>query len=103
MAVSLLLTGVKLTVSPCALNRPRSSATKKPAESTAGTTATSSTGFSGCGAFAAPPPFEQPAVSPSATAVTSSTRLILIAPDPSPALFRGQHKAGEPADSGELP
>jgi hypothetical protein len=74
IAVSLLLTGTKLTVSPCALNRPRSSATKKPAESTAGTTATFSTGFSGRGAFAAPPPFEQPAVSARAMAVTSSAR-----------------------------
>ena len=59
IAVSLLAAALKLTVSPCALNRPLSSATKKPAESTAGTTATFSTGFSGRDAFAAPPPFEQ--------------------------------------------
>ena len=45
IAVSLLSAALKLTVSPCALNRPLSSATKKPAESTAGTTATFSTGF----------------------------------------------------------
>src|SRR6476660_7917894 len=105
IAVSLLLTGTKLTVSPCALNRPRSSATKKPAESTAGTTATFSTGFSGRAAFAAPPPFEQPAVSASATAVTSSarprTRLITFTLNPSPA-HRGQPKGEELAYSGEL-
>jgi hypothetical protein len=41
------------------------------AESTAGTTATFSTGFSGRAAFAAPPPFEQPAVSASGTAEPS--------------------------------
>src|SRR5947207_11092995 len=98
MAFSLLLTGVKLTVSPCALNRPRSSATKKPAESTAGTTATFSTGFSGGAAFDAPPPFEQPAVSARAAAATSSarprTRLIPFTLNLSPA-YRRQHKAGE--------
>src|ERR1035441_6911157 len=56
---------------------------KKPAESTAGTTATVRFGFSTLGGFAAAPPLlEQPAASTSGTAATSSaalrTRLVLI-------------------------
>src|ERR1019366_3835367 len=56
---------------------------KKPAESTAGTTATVRFGFSTLGGFAAAPPLlEQPAASTSGTAATSSaalrTRLVLM-------------------------
>jgi hypothetical protein len=102
ITLSLLVAAMKLTVSPRALNKPWSSATKKPAESTAGTTATFRTGFSTWGAAGAPPP-EQPAASAVATAVTSSAL-----PRPPPGSHRanlpgGQHKTGDPAYSGELP
>src|SRR5271167_969000 len=81
ITVSLLVAGVKVTFSPWALNRPSLSATKKPAESKAGTTATFRFGFS-MPDEAAPPALEHPAASASAVAVTSSalprTRLVLI-------------------------
>src|SRR5260370_9051169 len=82
ITVSLLVAGKKWTLSPWARNRFWYSATKKPAESSAGTTATLRSVFSRPGAFAAPPPLEQPAASASAASVTKSalarTRLVVI-------------------------
>jgi len=81
---SLLVAALKVTFSPWALNRPSLSATKKPAESAAGTTATFRFGSSTLDEAAAPPPLEHPATSASASAVavTSSalprSRLVLI-------------------------
>jgi hypothetical protein len=46
ITVSLLIAGTNRTFSPRSRNRPSCSATKKPAESTAGTTATVRSGFS---------------------------------------------------------
>src|SRR5271167_953732 len=131
ITVSLLVAGVKVTFSPWALNRPSLSATKKPAESRAGTTATFRFGFSTPDEAAAPRPLEHPATSASAAAVTTSalpgTRLGLVAlPLPRgaegadcgryvpahsrtcgyqasrspPPVSPGQHKAIEPAHSG---
>ena len=55
MTVAELTAGTKVTCRPCAVNRPWCRATKKPAESTAGTTATSRSGCSMPGVAAFPP------------------------------------------------
>ena len=56
MTVAELTAGTKVTCRPCAVNRPSCRATKKPAESTAGTTATFRSGCSMPGVAAFPPP-----------------------------------------------
>src|SRR6185312_16517247 len=55
MTVAELTAGTKVTCRPCAVNRPSCRATKKPAESTAGTTATFRSGCSTLGVAAFPP------------------------------------------------
>src|SRR5438874_8959710 len=57
MTVAELTAGTKVTCRPCAVNRPSCRATKKPAESTAGTTATFRSGCS-MPVVAAFPPLE---------------------------------------------
>src|SRR5215472_14487610 len=71
ITVALLMAGTNFTFSPWALNKPCSSAMKKPAESTAGTTATVRSGFSTPGVLAALPPAEHPPAT-STAAITSS-------------------------------
>ena len=103
ITVALLMAGLKVTFRPWALNKPSSSAMKKPAESTAGTTATVRSGFSNPGVPAALPPAEHPTAS-SVTTVTSSavprTRLVLISLTPSTRVTR--QDAGR-QDGQELP
>ena len=75
MANSLLTAGMKCTFSPSARNRPSYRATKKPAESTTGTTPTFRFCCSTGGAAAVEPPLEHPAASTSAAAETSSVSM----------------------------
>src|ERR1700688_49972 len=77
MAVSLLPSGVYLIVRPCLVNRPSSMATKKPAESMAGTTPTFSVVNSGapyCGSAVLPPTDEQPAATSATAALAQAAR-----------------------------
>src|SRR5580658_1119167 len=83
ITVSLLVAGVKATCRPSLANSPSYSATKKPAESRAGTTATFRSGFSMPDVAAASPTAEHPLANTSAAAAASRatprTRLAVIA------------------------
>src|ERR1035437_4289414 len=74
MTVSELTAGMKVTCRPCAANRPSCRATKKPAESTAGTTATFRSGCSIAGAAAFSPPVSlgRNRIAKTATAITAT-------------------------------
>src|SRR5580700_10621020 len=75
MTVSELTAGMNVTFRPCAANKPWCRATKKPAESTAGTTATFSCGSSMTGGAASPPPasFGTNRIAKTATATMAPT------------------------------
>jgi len=84
ITVSLLIAGTNFTFSPWVLNSPSCSATKNPAESTAGTTATVRSGFSAPAASAVPRPPEHAATAktskPAAISGIPGTRQVLISP-----------------------